>query len=294
MEEKALLENSSDLSSEDGLSSTHLPPLKRRQSWLGVLALHAILIIFCSVILTVALGQYGPSKENLGPGLIYTPARPVMGYEVRGPIPDTTFKLHRDPYFGDPSPELDQRWIGRLRYASIRITLEEFEHYNQSGVLLGDGSGYLATPTMYHDLHCIVKQPHFYFSIPPYLGLVAEGGPLTSSLQKYLHQTIYPDYYFPNDTAAKREERNYHTRHCLLNLAHSVTCSGDMTIRVMRWLPNSLLPSPVDHEHECRSWDRIDGWAKARAVDTAVEGMLVHPVMGPVFPGGKFAGGEEG
>jgi len=53
-----------------------------------------------------------------------------------------------------------------------------------------------------------------------------------------------------------------------------------MTIRVMRWLPNSILPSPVDHEHECRSWDRIDEWAKARAVDTGAQGMLVHPSMG--------------
>jgi len=38
-----------------------------------------------------------------------------MGYELRRPIPDTTFKVHRDPYFGDPSPELDQRWTYRLR-----------------------------------------------------------------------------------------------------------------------------------------------------------------------------------
>ena len=53
-----------------------------------------------------------------------------------------------------------------------------------------------------------------------------------------------------------------------------------MTIRVMKWHPNVLLPSPVDHDHECMSWDRIDEWAKERHVDTATPGLLVHPTKG--------------
>jgi len=72
MEDKALLGDTSDLSSEDGLPSTHLPSLKRRQSWLGILALHTVLIIFCSVIFTAVFERYISSKENLGPGLIYS------------------------------------------------------------------------------------------------------------------------------------------------------------------------------------------------------------------------------
>ena len=61
---------------------------------------------------------------------------------------------------------------------------------------------------------------------------------------------------------------------------HSLTCNPDMTIRVLKWHPNSLLPSPVDHEHECMDWDRIDEWAKERYVDTATPGLLVHPTKG--------------
>ena len=68
--------------------------------------------------------------------------------------------------------------------------------------------------------------------------------------------------------------------HCLHNLGHSVTCNADMTIRVMKWHPHVLLPSPVDHEHECMDWNRIDDWAKERYVDTAVKGLLVHPTKG--------------
>jgi len=68
--------------------------------------------------------------------------------------------------------------------ATIKLSPEEFAHYNQSGILLGDDSGYLATPTAYHDLHCI----------------------------RFLHETIYPDYYFPNDSEAKQLGRDAHAR----------------------------------------------------------------------------------
>ncbi|MCJ1319440.1 hypothetical protein MMC15_004776 [Xylographa vitiligo] len=303
-EGNALLEEkASETSSDDGFPPTYVSPTKRRDSWLRVVALHATVIVCYSLIITAVLTRYITHKENLGPGLIYTPARPVLGYYLRPPIPDTTNKLHGDPFFGDPSPELDMRWNIRLESASIRLSQEEFEKYNQShGILLGDGSGdYLATPTMYHDLHCI----------------------------EFLHQSIYPDHYWPNDTLEKKEGRAYHAReclsptysclvpllefsmrshvarvktpqlvlqwtgHCLHNIAHSVTCGADMTIRIMQWLPDQLLPNPVDHEHECRSEGAINQWAYKRRVNTRAPGMLVHPILGEVFPDGQFKGDDD-
>ena len=71
--------------------------------------------------------------------------------------------------------------------------------------------------------------------------------------------------------------------HCLHNLYHSITCKADMAIRVMSWQPDILLPSPVDHEHECMDWGKIDAWAKERYVDTAIPGLLVHPTRGKRF-----------
>ena len=68
--------------------------------------------------------------------------------------------------------------------------------------------------------------------------------------------------------------------HCLHILYHSLTCNADMTMRVLKWHPNLLLPSTVDHDHECMDWDRIDAWAKERYVDTATPGLLVHPTKG--------------
>ena len=77
--------------------------------------------------------------------------------------------------------------------------------------------------------------------------------------------------------------------HCLHNLHHSLTCNADMTIRVMRWHPNLLLPSPIDHEHECMNWDSIDEWAKERYVDTATPGLLVHPTKGKFYFGRNWS-----
>ncbi|MCJ1286895.1 T-complex protein 1 subunit beta [Xylographa opegraphella] len=152
-----LEEKLSETSSDDVFPPAYIPTIKRREWWLRICALHATLIVCYCLIITAVVTRYVTHKENLGPGLIYTPARPVLGYHLRPPIPDTTNKLHGDPFFGDPSPELDMRWNIRLESASIRLSQEEFKKYNQSsGILLGDGSGdYLATPTMYHDLHCI-------------------------------------------------------------------------------------------------------------------------------------------
>ena len=66
--------------------------------------------------------------------------------------------------------------------ANIRLSPEEFSHYNQNGVLLADGSGYLATPTAYHNLHCL----------------------------RLLHKTVYPDYYFTDDTKEEQRTRDAH------------------------------------------------------------------------------------
>ncbi|KAF2725971.1 hypothetical protein K431DRAFT_280701, partial [Polychaeton citri CBS 116435] len=60
----------------------------------------------------------------------------------------------------------------------------------------------------------------------------------------------------------------------------SVTDFNIQTIRTMRWHPHSILPSPVDHEHECINWEAIDEWAGERFVDTSIPGLLVHPTKG--------------
>ncbi|KAL6716424.1 hypothetical protein ACLMJK_005991 [Lecanora helva] len=227
-----------------------------------------------AILMTALLARQMISSKYEGPNLIYT--RIVMEYQVKGPISAYPDEYRGDPFFGDPSLELDQRWNDRMRCetefqfvlmntdmpkdAVVRLSFEELSHYNQSGILLEDKSGYLATPTVYHDLHCI----------------------------RYLHKIVYRKYYFPNDTEEKHLDRDAHARHCLHNLDHSLTCNADMTMRVMRWHPHSVYPSPVDHEHECVNMESIEEWAKERYVDPETLAMLVHPTKGQVFPDGKL------
>ncbi|MCJ1473609.1 hypothetical protein MMC13_002260 [Lambiella insularis] len=159
------------------------------------------------------------------------------------------------PYFGAPTPELDQAWLDLVQHTPIVLSNEEFKHYNKDGILLGDGSGYLATITMYHDMHCI----------------------------RYLRQTLYADYYFPNHTERERIARRNHSEHCLKSLKHGVTCHGDITVRTMKWEDDKLLPVATDSPHECVNAQKIDDWMKSRTCEAWRPGLLIHSILGPSF-----------
>ena len=45
-----------------------------------------------------------------------------MDYQLAEPISAYPNAYHGDPYFGDPSPDLDQRWIDRLRCMKVFTT----------------------------------------------------------------------------------------------------------------------------------------------------------------------------
>lgn len=73
-------------------------------------------------------------------------------------------------------------------------------HYGREdiGVAIPDGSGYVGTLNVYHELHCIVRLPRF-----PYYHYL-----LTVLIQKRLHQYMYEDHYFPNITTSRQKEMN--------------------------------------------------------------------------------------
>lgn len=106
-----------------------------------------------------------------------------MDYRLTGPISAYPNEYHRHPFFGDPSPELDYGCNDRLRCRKASTTsvlmltvlkipryasLGELSHYSQGGMILGDSSRYVATPTAYYYLHRI----------------------------RFLHKIVYPEYFF--------------------------------------------------------------------------------------------------
>jgi hypothetical protein len=56
----------------------------------------------------------------------------------------------------------------------------------------------------------------------------------------------------------------------------------------MRWGKSQAVPiGNFTSPHECVNWDVLQAWAKERTVDMFKPGVLVHPVFGESFPGGR-------
>lgn len=76
-------------------------------------------------------------------------------------------------------------------------------HYGREdiGVAIPDGSGYVGTLNIYHELHCIVRHPapEIWFW----------NTRLTIS-KKRLHQYMYEDYYFKDITPKQKEMNRLH------------------------------------------------------------------------------------
>lgn len=106
-------------------------------------------------------------------------------------------------YSGRPNAELDLAWHNLLENENIRIPPEVMDHYGRKdiGVAIPDGSGYVGTLNMYHELHCIVCRPVVCL-IPGLLSL--------TPIQKRLHQYMYQDYYFKDITPRQKEKNRLH------------------------------------------------------------------------------------
>lgn len=94
-------------------SGTSLP--ERRSSIPRLILIYTTLATCYSILITAGLTRHVARSKYAGPNIIYTPARKVMDYRLTGPISAYPNEYHGDPFFGDPSPALDQGWNDRLR-----------------------------------------------------------------------------------------------------------------------------------------------------------------------------------
>ncbi|KAF8865831.1 hypothetical protein BDZ45DRAFT_683824 [Acephala macrosclerotiorum] len=193
-----------------------------------------------------------------GPNVIHTLARSAMNFEAK--VYDVPGEV-KSPYVGQPRPELDQAWHDLLQYQNIRISADEMERLGrlEDSIEL-PGGGYFGSLMVYHQLHCI----------------------------KRIHHFTYAEHYFVNMTDIEKEHLRMHNAHCLDILRQGIQCQGDATLLTMRWGKHQAIPlGDFRSPHECVNWESLDGWSKERSVDVFVPGVLVHPVHGPSFPGGK-------
>lgn len=172
----------------------------------------------------------------------------------------------------DPSPEVDDAWHNLIdsEYASsivlvrnmltcpdinLRILPHEMEKLGYDSLEFQDGSGFLGTMAVYHELHCL-KRIRWWF---------------------------YRDHYWPNMTAAEELEHYTHAGHCLELMRQASMCRADTTVIPFKWLHSGIGPHGVEPttqdgmHHQCAEWGPIERWARERRVDLFDPDLLLWP-----------------
>ena len=180
-------------------------------------------------------------------------------------------------------PPSDTERILNSKDSNMRFSSAEMEAIDpkraQQAVALPDG-GYFATLTVFHELHCLVRETFRYHS-----DLSKVEDQITDlTLQKRLHRYMYPSSYFPNLSDQEMEDNRFHNEHCIDMLRQSVMCHGDISPVTMRWGQTQPIPlGNFSSPHECVNWAAINEWAKERSVEKVIEpGYLKHPRFGVV------------
>ncbi|PWY74372.1 hypothetical protein BO70DRAFT_381454 [Aspergillus heteromorphus CBS 117.55] len=135
---------------------------------------------------------------------------------------------------------------------NVRLTKEELLEMNQTSVALGDG-GYLAMPTVYHELHCL----------------------------KQIRWAYHRDEYMDNWSKQDLVDLNAHVdlEHCIDILRQTVMCRADTSMITYWWTDVSRVPeTDFFGYHQCVNWDHLQEWFKNRYVNIYETGQT--------YPGG--------
>ncbi|KAI0907414.1 hypothetical protein F4824DRAFT_391668 [Ustulina deusta] len=198
-----------------------------------------IVFLFVNLWLFIELAKR-LSKPSIHDPILYSPAQEAVAFENR-PVDGLA---EESIYAGYPSPVSDAAWNALIEGINLKIFPEEMSKLDQTSLEMKDGTGYLATLGVYHELHCI----------------------------KRLRRWFYRDYYYPNATELEYNERMTHAEHCLEFIRQAAVCHGDITITSFKWLHDAAghVIEPTTKEgalHRCVRWDRLSDWAKSRRVD---------------------------
>ncbi|KAI0187900.1 hypothetical protein EV127DRAFT_435571 [Xylaria flabelliformis] len=206
-------------------------------------------IVFLLVNLCLFIGLLKRSyKSSAHHSPLYSPAQGAVVFESR-PVDGLA---EGSIYAGYPNSESDAAWNALMEGINLKILPEEMSQLDQGSLELKDGTGYLGTLGVYHELHCI----------------------------KRIRRWIYRDYYYPNATDDEYNERMTHAEHCLEFIRQAAMCHGDITVTSFKWLHDrdGHVIEPTTKEgalHQCVRWDTLSGWAKSRRVDLFDPNLLV-------------------
>ncbi|KAF2237743.1 hypothetical protein EV356DRAFT_357504 [Viridothelium virens] len=141
---------------------------------------------------------------------------------------------------GEPSWDGDIAWNSLLHNDTFRIKEEEAKRLDFTGHVRAKKGGYAGIIGVFHNLHCLRR----------------------------LRQTLYADYYYPNQTEAQRERDWHHNTHCLESLRTSIMCHPYLTVFPYYWsgIIEHDLSAPPNAKRECINWNRVQRLSNERAL----------------------------
>lgn len=210
------------------------------------------------ILVAILLFNHASRLGNLSKphSLIYTPTSDYLEYHK---VQMDTSGLHLNKYMSTHrTPEVDKAWHDMMEYNNVRLTQEEMLAMNQTSVELGDG-GYLAMPTVFHELHCL-KQIRWGY-----------------------HRDEYQDRWSQQDLI----DLDAHVEHCIDILRQATICRADTSMITYWWTDVSRVPeTDFFGYHQCVNWDLLMTWFKERYVNVYETGILNHPKYGQTYPNG--------
>ncbi|KAI0016893.1 hypothetical protein F4780DRAFT_635215 [Xylariomycetidae sp. FL0641] len=229
----------------------------RFRCWFILLVAHfALFAVYLGTV--VSLWHQVLILRKSGPQLVNSPAHEAIEWELHKYEENDSAN---GPFTGTPRDEIDQNWHDLINAENIFLEPSFMKAFGRedSGVAIPDGTGFIGTLNVYHELHCI----------------------------KRIYQYTYPDVYPQDDSEAARAMNRQHKDHCLDFLRQSAMCHADVGVITFKWSEGSLVPMANATHHQCANWEKLDKWTKARTVDMMKPGWLIHPTKGPAYPEGE-------
>ncbi|CZR59326.1 uncharacterized protein PAC_09218 [Phialocephala subalpina] len=225
-------------------------PLWRR--YIQSFCVHLSMFLAYSTLVLLVLKPWSKTAQQIQ-NILYSPANEALRWQIQ------VFDLGDGvgPYSGYPRPELEEAWGKLLGNQNIRLPLEAVRYFGreEDAVLLPDGSGYVGTLNVFHEIHCV----------------------------RWLHKFMYHDHYFPDADNTEFEANRIHAEHCLNQLRATAMCHGDVGIVPYSWVNDTLKPKAEAISHQCIDFEKLTEWVDERTVDMFEPGLLVHPTLGPVY-----------
>jgi Mycotoxin biosynthesis protein UstYa len=144
-----------NISSEELLLDHYRSPhVKERRSRSNIAIYIGIVWLTFNAVWSAYLASYlGDTAHGAGPDLIQSPARSAVGYEK---IVTNSTVYNTNQFRGKPSPEVTEAWHSAYtRWARIVVSGDDLKAIDRESIPLADGSGYLATLDVFHQLHCL-------------------------------------------------------------------------------------------------------------------------------------------